>query len=155
SIALRQSCAGLPPPWRRGRPGFQTHPYRLIYGVRAGCRSLATLRGSGQRPLGLWNPAMGKASHYQEARQKAPTELSPERIEQFRSQVTREAWRYAAQGLLARKVKSHMYRLGNASEPPDRRGGGGGLKIALVLLILAGAGIAAGWYLFQERFASL
>src|SRR4051794_12423969 len=84
------------------------------------------------RWLSLWKEAMGKASPYRAACDKPAMELSPQRVEQFRSQVTRSSWRYAAQGPLAEKVKPHILRLGRG-ESPAVKGVGFSVKVAILM----------------------
>src|SRR5436309_3310425 len=97
---------------------------------------------------------MGKTSHHQAAREKPAMELSPQRTEQFRSQITRAAWRYAAQGPLQEKVKSQIYRLGSTDEPPTPKGVGISVKVAMLTIALAVGGTAA-WRVFEGRLAAL
>src|SRR5690349_14386091 len=93
---------------------------------------------------------MGKAPNHRSGGTKPATEWSPARAEQFRSQVTRATWRYAAQGPMAQKVKSHVYRLGTPIEQPAGRGMGISVKVALLMIVGTVVGAAA-WRALDVR----
>src|SRR5262245_8421063 len=96
---------------------------------------------------------MRKTAHHQAARNKPAMELSPQQAEEFRSQVSRATWRYAAQGPLEAKLKSHVYRLGSASAPPLPKGAGLSVKVALAMIALV-VGSTAVWRVYEARLVA-
>ena len=97
---------------------------------------------------------MARTSHHKIARHKPAMELSPQQAEQFRRQITRETWRYAAQGPFSEKAKSQVYKLGSASARPARSGLGFGTKVALLMILMA-VGSAAAWRVLDLRLPAL
>ncbi len=78
-------------------------------------------------------------------------ELSPQRADDYRAQVTPDTWRYAAQGPLAGKVKPHVLRLGRRDARRERHGAGGRFKPLLLLVVFLTVGASVAWHLHRAE----